>query len=115
MLLAAIMGFIFPAAGVGLLFGLAAIVCLNLDFFHFLARRRGTAFAIAALPLQLLYYSCCGFSVLLAELYWQLRDRGIDSARPASQERADRGAGSIPAPAGARRARRLPRWRVRSR
>jgi len=113
-LLASLLCAFIPWAGIGLLIGLAAIVALNFDFFAFLVRRRGAAFAVAALPLHLLYYSCCGFSVLIAQLYWHLRKRGNDSTRLSTQERTDPGTGSIPLPAGARWARRLSPWRVRS-
>jgi hypothetical protein len=114
-LLAGILWCVLPAAGIGLLIGVAAIVALNRDFFAFLVRRRGAAFAIAAVPLQLLYYSCCGFSVVIAQLYWQLRNRRADATRLLSNERSDPATGPIPAPAGGRRPRRLPRWRVPSR
>jgi hypothetical protein len=114
-LLAGILCCALPSAGIGLVIGPAAIVCLNVDFFAFLLRRKGAAFALAALPLQLLYYSCCGFSVVIAQLHWQLSSRRQDSTKLSAQERSDPAMGSIPAPAGARRARRLPRWRVRAR
>ena len=114
-LLAAPLSALIPWAGLGVPIGLAAIVALNRGFFAFLVRRKGVAFACAALPLHLLYYSCCGFSVLIAQVYWQLRNRGNDSIRLGAQERTDPGVGSIPQPAGARRARRPSRWRARSR
>ena len=31
---------------------------------------RGLAFACAALPLHLIYYCCCGLSVVIAQYYW---------------------------------------------
>jgi len=114
-LLAGLLSTVIPWAGIGLLVGLAAIVALNRGFFAFLVRRKGVAFAATALPLHLLYYSCCGFSVLIAQVHWQLRSRGNDSIRPGAQERTDPGMGSIPGPAGARWARGLSRWRARSR
>jgi len=114
-LLAGLISSVIPWAGIGLLIGLAAIVALNLDFFAFLVRRRGAAFAVAAVPLHLLYYSCCGFSVLIAELHWHLRRRPIDSIRLTAKERTDPGMSSIPEPARVRWARRLSRWRARSR
>jgi len=112
-LLAGLLCAVIPWAGIGLLIGPAVIVALNLDFFAFLVRRKGAAFAVAALPLHLLYYSCCGFSVLIAQLYWHLRKRGNDPIRLSTQERTDPGMGSIPEPAGARWARRLSPWRAR--
>jgi hypothetical protein len=114
-LLSCVLCVVRPSAAIGLLIGLAAIVTLNRDFFSFLFRRKGAAFAVAAVPLQLLYYSCCGFSVLIAELHWQLLSRGDGAIRLSSQQRSDPAIGSIPRPAVARRLRRLPRWRARSR
>ena len=83
-------------------------------FFGFLVRRKGLAFACAALPLHLIYYCCCGLSVVIAQYYWYTtsRDRGL--GRPtAAGTRTDRGTASIPRPAVARWARRLSRWRAR--
>lgn len=45
---------------------LGALAWLNFPFYRFLARRRGWAFAVAAFPLHLLYFVCCGVSVLIA-------------------------------------------------
>src|SRR5262249_6930452 len=45
----------------------------NLSFFAFLARRRGWLFAAAAVPLHLLYYCCCGLSVVIAAAHWRIR------------------------------------------
>src|SRR5262249_45889349 len=59
-------------AAVSSLAGLAAIVGLNRGFFAFLARRKGWRFAGAAIPLHLVYYVCCGLSVVIAMTYWQL-------------------------------------------
>jgi hypothetical protein len=64
---------VMPAAALGAGVGLAAIVALNHPFFAFLVRRRGWIFAGAALPLHLLYYCCCGLSVVIALAYWRLR------------------------------------------
>ncbi len=50
----------------------AAIVAANLDFYRFLARRRGPLFAVAAAPLHLVYYGCCGASVVIALALWHL-------------------------------------------
>lgn len=56
----------YPAA-IGLLAAnLTTVASLNLPFYRFLARRRGRTFAAAALPLHLLYYTCCGLSVAIA-------------------------------------------------
>jgi glycosyltransferase involved in cell wall biosynthesis len=48
------------------------MVGLNLDFYRFLARKRGLAFAIGSVPLHLVYYGCCGASVVLALAFWYL-------------------------------------------
>jgi glycosyltransferase involved in cell wall biosynthesis len=85
---------------------LAGIIGLNRDFFLFLLRRKGVAFSCAALPLHLIYYCCCGCSVLIALAYWPASDR----SRPAPSSRSvrrDRAAASVP---GALRARRG--WRA---
>lgn len=52
--------------------GVAAIVGLNRAFFVFLTRRKGWPFAVAAIPLQLVYYCCCGLSVVIAVSHWNL-------------------------------------------
>jgi hypothetical protein len=114
-LLAGLLSLVFPGAVVGLLFGLAAIVALNFDFFAFLARRRGPFFAVAALPLQVLYYCCCGFSVLIAQLYWQLQSREQERTRSSAQERTDQATVPISRPAVARPSRRRARWQVPAR
>ncbi len=62
--------------------GLAAIVGLNRAFFAFLARRKGWAFAAAGLALQLVYYVCCGLSVVIAMTYWQFGRLGRRATRP---------------------------------
>jgi hypothetical protein len=49
---------------------LSAIVGMNRDFYRFLARRKGLAFAAACLPLHLVYFACCGASVVLATAFW---------------------------------------------
>jgi glycosyltransferase involved in cell wall biosynthesis len=59
-----------PTAGALLALALILIALLNRRFYRFLARRRGTLFAIAAYPLHLLYFICCGLSVLLALTFW---------------------------------------------
>ncbi len=76
--------------------GLVAIVALNRAFFAFLARRRGTAFACAALPLHLVYYCCCGLSVVIATVYWQWNRPRMVPVRSQPPERVDRG--TVPAP-----------------
>lgn len=51
---------------------LVAIVGLNLDFYRFLARRRGLGFALGSTAMHLLYYCCCGASVVIALAIWHL-------------------------------------------
>jgi len=93
----------------------ALVVFLNLGFFAFLSRRKGLAFAAAALPLHLVYYCCCGLSVVIAESFWLLRRRAEGPLPKTPNARTDRGAPSIPRRARQGWARRLASWRVRSR
>jgi glycosyltransferase involved in cell wall biosynthesis len=113
-LLAALLFPATPWATLGVAGGLCAIVALNFKFFSFLRRRKGLVFAAAALPLQLLYYCCCGVSVFIAQVYWRTRGRGEDSGAAFPQERTDRGAASVPQPALTRWARRRSRSSARS-
>ena len=62
--------------------GSAAIVWLNRDFYRFLGRRKGSGFAAASVPLHLLYYCCCGVSVLIALFQWHVLSRLPASFRP---------------------------------
>lgn len=50
-----------------------AIVGLNQSFYRFLARKRGIGFAAASVLPHLVYYGCCGVSVVLALARWHLR------------------------------------------
>lgn len=59
-----------------------AIVGLNWSFYRFLARNRGTAFAIGSIPLHLVYYGCCGVSVVLALGYWHFIPRAARRGEP---------------------------------
>jgi hypothetical protein len=94
--------------------GAAAIVLLNRDFYRFLWERRGLLFAVAALPVHLLYFTCCGVSVVIALAQWQVT-RWIWSTQPSEpRNRIDRGAMRIPRPLLARVRRRLSRWTTRS-
>ena len=92
-------------------------VWLNRDFYRFLGRCRGPGFALAALPLHLVYFTCCGLSVLFALFQWHVVNRVtlVGSAGAARRKRVDQGAGPIPQPFLARVARRLARWTTRSR
>lgn len=49
-----------PALASAGLTALAAVVVLNRNFYGFLARRRGLGFALACIPLHLLYFTCSG-------------------------------------------------------
>ncbi|WP_165073920.1 glycosyltransferase family 2 protein [Paludisphaera rhizosphaerae] len=89
------------------------VATLNVDLYRFLAQRRGVAFAAGSFPLHLVYFVCCGLSVVIALARWYLVDRrGASIAE--GQGRIDRG-GPIPSPAWVRLARRLQRWTTRSR
>jgi GT2 family glycosyltransferase len=115
-LLAGLCCVVMPWAAIGAGLALAAIVALNLDFFEFLIRRKGLAFTCAALPLHLLYYCCCGFSVLIALIYWQVNSDRTVLTRVTGPTRTDPAVASILRPASRWKwARRLPRWRARSR
>ena len=82
----------FPAFLALLPASLAAVVALNRDFYRFLVRSRGLAFAVASAPLHLLYYCCCGASVVIAEALWLASEqpapapsgRRLDRVDPAS-------------------------------
>ena len=49
---------------------LLSVVALNFQFYFFLARRRGVLFALAAIPLHLLYHFYNGLSFGIALLRW---------------------------------------------
>jgi hypothetical protein len=97
----------------------AAVVGLNFDFYRFLARRRGRAFAAAAVPLHFLYFACCGLSVVIALTLWHLRFRrdALDSETvpgppdaPPAGPRLDASHGvAVPRP-NAVLAQRISRW-----
>ncbi|AMV37099.1 glycosyltransferase family 2 protein [Planctomyces sp. SH-PL62] len=99
------------AAPVALAFGVG-IAGLNRDLYRFLGHRRGPAFAAGSFPLHLLYFVCCGVSVVIALTRWYALDR---TTRPVAEGRIDRGGRPIPSPALGRLARRLQRWTTRSR
>ena len=70
----------------------AMIVAINRGFYRFLARRSGWGFAAAAVPLHLLYYVCCGLSVVLALAIWHLQARSAQSQSVPVPGRLDPGA-----------------------
>jgi glycosyltransferase involved in cell wall biosynthesis len=98
-LIAASASIIEPWAATVALAGVSAVVALNADFFRFLARKKGLAFASAAIPLHLVYYVCCGLSVVIAAAYWQTKQREIGGARVAAGRRTDPAMASILRPA----------------
>ncbi len=114
-LMAGAMGAATPWAWAVVAAGVASILVLNFGFFAFLARRKGVLFAAGAVPLHMIYYCCCGLSVVIAETYWLLRSRAVDPVRSTGNGRTDAGAESIPQPASSRWAGRLSRWRSASR
>jgi GT2 family glycosyltransferase len=52
---------------------LAMIVALNRSFYRFLARRQGLPFVIASIPLHVIYFGCCGLSVVIALAIWSIQ------------------------------------------
>ena len=95
-LLATLGSFFDPRWAIAAAMSVMAIVFLNRPLFSFLSRRRGFRFVMAALPLHLLYYCCCGISVVIANVHWQLNSPGKHSVRLGRDERADRT--SVPSP-----------------
>jgi hypothetical protein len=102
-------------AGLAVGAGSAAIVGLNGGFYRFLIGRRGILFTLATLPVHLIYYTCCGLSVMIALYQWHTSSGALKTQGAARRERIDRGAQSIPRPLRARVAGRLARWTARSR
>jgi GT2 family glycosyltransferase len=96
---------------------LGAVVVTNRRFYRFLAGRGGWAFAAASVPLHLVYYVCCGVSVVLALAYWNLqgRPRTTPAETSAARDRREHpGTAAVPRPntstqAAAGRARRSAR------
>ena len=66
-LLGMVVAVIVPAVGLGIsLAAIGGIFAANRAFYHFLAERRGWRFALAAFPAHLVYFVCCGLSVVAA-------------------------------------------------
>ena len=84
-------------AAVVAVLGSVVIVWLNRDFYRFLGRCRGPGFALAALPLHLVYFTCCGLSVLFALFQWHIVNRVTfeGSARAAHRKRVDQAPGQF--------------------
>jgi hypothetical protein len=62
----------------GVLAAASAPVLAHLPLYRFYARARGAAFALAVVPLQLLYYFLNGVSALVGWMLWEL----VGEARP---------------------------------
>ena len=106
-LIGAVAALRWPPALALLPMSLAAIVALNLDFYRFLARRRGPAFAVASTAMHLLYYCCCGASVVIALAIWHLSPRPAGGILPGlRRDLAETVASTSPHPP--RRQRRSP-------
>ena len=66
---------VWPALGLIPLASLGAVVGLNAGFYRFLSKTKGILFAVAAIPLHLIYFTCCWVSVLIALGIWHLAQR----------------------------------------
>ncbi len=64
-----------PAMGLVPIGTITAVVGLNLRFYRFLAQTRGNLFAAVSVFLHLVYYGCCGASVVIALAIWHLASR----------------------------------------
>lgn len=50
---------------------IVALVLLQLPFYRYLARKRSTAFALAAIPMQLMFFLCCAAAIPLGFMkFW---------------------------------------------
>ncbi|WP_165221075.1 glycosyltransferase family 2 protein [Aquisphaera insulae] len=100
-----------PWAAIATVTGAAGVVYLNRDFYGFLARIRGRVFALGVLPVHLVYYTCCGCSVIIALFEWHILGRlGGTAAAGSGGPRLDRGEAGVPRPFLVRLAGRLARW-----
>ena len=100
-----------PVFGLLPLIGLLAVGWLNRDFYRFLARTRSAGFALAAFPLHLVYFVCCGLSVAIA-LGIRGMPRSVPSRKATASQRSE--PGSSPAPMSANtpiRAREKSPWK----
>ncbi len=80
-------------------FAIGSVVGLNRGFYRFLKIRGGWGLAAASVPLHLLYYVCCGMSVILAGVIWRLRERpSWTKARSVEGHRAEGPSRPIGAP-----------------
>ena len=79
--------------------GLASIVALNSGFYRFLTRTKGPIFAAKSVALHLIYYVCCGASVVIALGIWHLAPRlRYDDVEATRGLRLDPGADVAAAP-----------------
>lgn len=83
----------------------AGILWLNRTFYAFLARKRGLAFVAGAFPLHLIYFLCCGLSVVAAVAMLPWVDRGAGGTQASRVDRGESRAGGRPRSRPARRAR----------
>lgn len=115
MILLAGLALVVPQALWGILVALGGVVALNREFYGFLRSRRGFWFAAASIPLHLIYFCCCGASVVIAGVYGSVLSARASSATTSRGERADGASRPIPRPNAARRAGRLSQWKSRTR
>jgi GT2 family glycosyltransferase len=69
------------------LLAFAAVVILNRDFYAFLADRRGIGFALASIPLHVLYFVCSGLGFAYATIGYRLGQRApsVTSVPPSAR------------------------------
>lgn len=110
-----------PEAAWVAILAMAAIVGLNRAFYQFLIQRKGVWFTGVVLPLHLVYFGCCGLSVVIALFQWHilgLSQAAVstpDEAEGARRRRRADDAEPLPRPFLAGLTRRLARWKSRSR
>ena len=98
-----------PALGLVALASLGVVVALNRGFYRFLRQTRGAWFAVAAVPLHLIYFTCCGVSVLIALGIWHLAPRHrLDDLGGTSRLRLDPGSVAVQPPTAAPHADLIP-------
>jgi hypothetical protein len=104
-----------PLAAIAPLVLLAMVAWMNRDFYRFLARTRSVAFAIAAFPLHLVYFCCCGASVAIAFAIRSL-PRAVPERMPSNSIRTEAGSAIVPPPktnAAPAHTRETSRWNAR--
>jgi GT2 family glycosyltransferase len=110
LVLLALFAFMFPVLAWGLPIAAGGVVALNREFYGFLWSRRSPRFAAASLPLHLIYFCCCGASVLIAGAYGLVLNANAASATKSRGDRADGAGRPIPRPNATRGIGRLSRW-----